>query len=399
MFFFRVHLAERAVESIGTKKRIVAEAFIPTRRPYGNTVNTALELLDVAIRPGNAQRGDEMRWALCGVLAPRLTSSVSMRFMAPRKSLSGPAQRAEWMPGSPPSASTTRPESSANAGSRSRGCRFRLDAGIVGECLSRFFWLRQAELAGGLRGNAVTAPAARAFRFEFAGVVGCNHRPSARVSFRSDHVTHRHFLQAHELLDALARERQQSRELVFAERGLFGGCLDFDDVAVAGHDEIGIGVGFGILGIIEIEHRRAFIDAAGYGGDVVAQDFAALIMSRAFIQVRQSASATHAPVMEAVRVPPSAWITSQSMRDLALAKRGRSMTDRRLRPIKRWISTVRPPCLPAVASRRVRSERCARQHPVLGCDPAAALALEPWRQPLFEARGHQHVGVAEFHEA
>jgi hypothetical protein len=30
--------------------------------------------------------------------------------------LSSPAQRAEWMPGSPPSASTTRPESSAKAG-------------------------------------------------------------------------------------------------------------------------------------------------------------------------------------------------------------------------------------------------------------------------------------------
>src|SRR6516162_1764427 len=31
------------------------------------------------------------------------------------------------------------------------------------------------------------------------------------------------------------------------------------------------------------------------------------------------------------------------------------MTARRLRPISRWISTVRPPCLPAVASRRLRS--------------------------------------------
>ena len=37
--------------------------------------------------------------------------------MARRKFRSGPAQRAEWMPGSPPSASTTSPESSAKAGS------------------------------------------------------------------------------------------------------------------------------------------------------------------------------------------------------------------------------------------------------------------------------------------
>src|SRR5262249_23179144 len=35
---------------------------------------------------------------------------------------------------------------------------------------------------------------------------------------------------------------------------------------------------------------------------------------------------------------------------------GRSTTERSDRPIRRWISTVRPPCFPALASRRVRSE-------------------------------------------
>ena len=39
----------------------------------------------------------------------------------------------------------------------------------------------------------------------------------------------------------------------------------------------------------------------------------ALRSERAFIQARQSCSATQAPVIAAVRVPPSAWITSQSM--------------------------------------------------------------------------------------
>ena len=36
-------------------------------------------------------------------------------------------------------------------------------------------------------------------------------------------------------------------------------------------------------------------------------------MSRVFIQAMQSKSAIQAPVIEAVRVPPSAWMTSQSM--------------------------------------------------------------------------------------
>src|SRR6266516_1055903 len=79
-------------------------------------------------------------------------------------------------------------------------------------------------------------------------------------------------------------------------------------------------------------------------------------ISRVFIQAIQSCSATHAPVMAAVRVPPSAWITSQSIVICRSPSAERSSTARRLRPISRWISIVRPLCLPAEASRRVRSE-------------------------------------------
>src|SRR3954447_15600152 len=82
-------------------------------------------------------------------------------------------------------------------------------------------------------------------------------------------------------------------------------------------------------------------------------------MLRAFIQLRQSASATHAPVIEAVRVPPSACSTSQSTVIWRSPRASRFTVARSKRPIRRWISTVRPFCLPAAASRRVRS-RVAR---------------------------------------
>src|ERR1700722_13428331 len=84
-----------------------------------------------------------------------------------------------------------------------------------------------------------------------------------------------------------------------------------------------------------------------------------LSMLRVFIQPIQSASATQAPVIEAVRVPPSAWITSQSTVIWRSPSASRSTVARKERPIRRWISTVRPFCLPADASRRVRS-RVAR---------------------------------------
>ena len=58
-------------------------------------------------------------------------------------------------------------------------------------------------------------------------------------------------------------------------------------------------------------------------------------MSRDFIHDRQSDRATQAPVIEAVRVPPSAWMTSQSMVIWRSPSACRSITERNERPIKR----------------------------------------------------------------
>ena len=56
-------------------------------------------------------------------------------------------------------------------------------------------------------------------------------------------------------------------------------------------------------------------------------------------------------MIAAVRVPPSAWSTSQSSVIVRSPSAWRFTTARRLRPIRRWISSVRPPCLPLAASR------------------------------------------------
>src|ERR1700745_49559 len=72
---------------------------------------------------------------------------------------------------------------------------------------------------------------------------------------------------------------------------------------------------------------------------------------------------------------------------------------RRLRPIRRWISTVRPPCLPAAASRRVRSSVARGSMPYSAVTQPRALRLEPGRQAFFQGGGDQHMGVAEFDHA
>ena len=124
-----------------------------------------------------------------------------------------------------------------------------------------------------------------------------------------------------------------------------------------------------------------------------------LIMLRVFIHCRQSCSATQPPVIEAVRVPPSAWITSQSMVIWRSPSATRSTTVRSDRPIRRWISTGAAALLAGgrLAPRALGG--CARQHAVFGGDPAATLPLEPGRQPVLQRRRHQHMGVAELHEA
>src|SRR5215207_204811 len=74
--------------------------------------------------------------------------------------------------------------------------------------------------------------------------------------------------------------------------------------------------------------------------------------SRIFFIARTSA--TKPPVIDAVRVPPSAWMTSQSTQIVRSPSRSSRATERSVRPIRRWISCVRPPTLPAEDSRCVR---------------------------------------------
>ena len=54
-------------------------------------------------------------------------------------------------------------------------------------------------------------------------------------------------------------------------------------------------------------------------------------------------------------MPPSAWRTSQSTVTCTSPSTTRSHTARRERAINRWISWVRPDCLPLAASREARS--------------------------------------------
>ena len=59
-------------------------------------------------------------------------------------------------------------------------------------------------------------------------------------------------------------------------------------------------------------------------------------------------------MIAAVRVPPSAWSTSQSIHSVRAPSASRLTVVRSARPMSRWISTPRPSCLPRAMSRALR---------------------------------------------
>ncbi len=83
---------------------------------------------------------------------------------------------------------------------------------------------------------------------------------------------------------------------------------------VAGHDEIGVRMGLG-----DLRHNRDRAPASPLAtpqeiaATLIAQHFAASMIARPSSIAGNHAAPPSAPVIEAVRVPPSAWITSQSM--------------------------------------------------------------------------------------
>ncbi len=66
-------------------------------------------------------------------------------------------------------------------------------------------------------------------------------------------------------------------------------------------------------------------------------------------------AAIQAPVIDAQRVPPSAWRTSQSSQSVRSPSASKSHTARSARPTRRWISTVRPSGRPRETARGVLS--------------------------------------------
>ena len=151
------------------------------------------------------------------------------------------------------------PESSAIAGAAGRrGGGARLDQRVVGERR------RPSRAAARRRRAAGRASTPRQQPRELAhlvGVAGGEDEPHGALTATAAAWA------ARSRSMPLCGEREQVVEVRARERRALGGRLDLDEAAVAGHDDVRVDLGAGVLGVVEVEQRHAVDDAARDRGD------------------------------------------------------------------------------------------------------------------------------------
>src|SRR5665213_2811954 len=160
------------------------------------------------------------------------------------------------MPGSPPSASTARPESSASDG--------RPEPAAAAVALRRALSSKVVPVSSGsgrpsadaeatvIWNGATISSSSRSLPALWVAKTSLSPRLRrlTEVRLRSEH---RELLQADQFADAGAGQSEKLLEFLVVERLALCGRLDFDEAARTGHDEVGVGVGLRIFGVVEIE--------------------------------------------------------------------------------------------------------------------------------------------------
>ena len=199
-------------------------------------------------------------------------------------------------------------------------------------------------------------------------------------------------------------EREQLVELATRERHPLGRALHLDEPGLAAgdgaqHDDVHVDLGRAVLDVGQVEHRRAADDADADRRAVRVQRVGRQLAAACTSRESASWRARKPPQMLAVRVPPSACSTSQSTttwRSPSTRHVARGTQAAGDEPL----DLDGAPALLALGRLAVDAlGRRARQHRVLGRDPALAAPAHPARHVLVDRRGAQHARLAERHEA
>ena len=185
-----------------------------------------------------------------------------------------------------------------------------------------------------------------------------------------------------------AAARSSSASSSARERVLLGGRLHLDEAAVAGHHDVHVGVGARVLGVVEVEQRRAVDDPDRDGRDRVAERAreaeAVECAHRSDVGAADRRAASAAVRLEHVAVQPERPFAER----LKSATAADGAADQPLDLDRASLLLAAGGLtLDALAGGR-------RQEGVLGGEPALPLAAEPARDVLFDHRGAQHLRLA-----
>ena len=256
-------------------------------------------------------------------------------------------------------------------------CRHRLDARILDEARPCFVGFGQAEFSRRCRLNAEGREQLAHFA-QFAGIMGRDHDPPFQPAPHTVQLTVSFCNSTRRPMPFLASAiRAASWSSV---NGVFSAVpWNLDDAAIARHDEIHVGIGLGVFGVIEIEHRLALKHAAGNRRDMILQWIARHHLAR----LHPGNAVIKCDPGPCDRGGSRAAVGLQHVavdRDLPFAERD-EIGDRAQRPADEPLDLERPAGLLAGGCLAPRPfVRRARQHAVFGRDPAAPLTLEPGRQ-------------------
>src|SRR5450631_3096728 len=292
------------------------------------------------------------------------------------------------MPGAPPRASTSSPESSAMAAARAAlaACR----------ALSSAFSRKLVPVSGG------AAMPRSPWAMTSNGKPASNSRSSRSLPGLLEAMTSRSRRARTELRgmqpgDALGDEIQQLVEFMAPKRVAFGSALNLDECAAAVHYHVHIGLRIRILRVVQIEHRRAAVDAHGHGGDLAMQGIC--VQHAPFQQRVDGVRECHETAGDghgagsAVSLQHVAIHGDRTLAQAFQVDHGPKGT------ADQALNFLRPPGL--LAARRLARRpgvRRPRQHAVLGGDPPLILPPQERRHAFLDTGRAQHAGTPEAHQ-
>src|SRR5215467_3321671 len=200
-------------------------------------------------------------------------------------------------------------------------------------------------------------------------------------------------LERNEAADASLGGRQERVEARAAEGHLLGRPLHLDELARAGHHDVHIHLGARVLDVVQVEHRLALDDADADRGDAVA-DRGGRLQAR---HARDSVGHGHEAAGDGRSAGAAVGLYHVAVHpDGALAELA-AIDDGPQRPADEPLDLLRSPARPAIFSWRPRIGG-AREHRVLGGDPALALAFQEGRHLVLDRRRADDVRRPELDE-